>query len=144
MFDFVEETFHQMTLLVEMPIIVSLFLSIPTGRDDGLGLLLGDFGQEISRIVRAVGNYALNVITSDQLFCLSDVMPLPAGQQKPQGIAQRIYVGMDFGTEPAPAAAKGLFSLPAFFWGAPAAHGCARTTVLSSKVFSMSGSSIKC
>ena len=38
---------------------------------------------------------------------------------------------MDLCAEPSTATTKGLGCLAPFFWGAPAAEGCARTTVLS-------------
>jgi hypothetical protein len=50
---------------------------------------------------------------------------------------------VDFCAEPAAASPQGLGCLPAVFFGAPAAHGWARTTVLSRIRCSMSGSSTK-
>ena len=70
-------------------------------------------------------------------------MLLPAGQKKPQRVAQGIYTGVDLGADPAPAASKCLAFLSATFFAAPAAQGWARTTVLSSKIFSISGSVAK-
>jgi hypothetical protein len=51
---------------------------------------------------------------------------------------------VDLGAEPAPAASQRLAFLPTAFFEAPAAQGCARTMVLSSKICSISGSLAKC
>ena len=59
------------------------------------------------------------------------------------GVGEVLY-HVDLGAEPAPAAAQGLASLSPVFGGAPAAHGCARTTVLSMIRYSRSGSPEKC
>jgi hypothetical protein len=74
---------------------------------------------------------------------LGDVMPLTGGQDETQRVAQCIGAYMDFGTEPTPAPSKSLLCLSSVFWGAPAAQGWARTTVLSRIRCSMSGSSTK-
>jgi hypothetical protein len=54
-------------------------------------------------------------------------MLLPAGQKKPQRVAQGINTGVDLGAEPAPATSERLAFLSATFFAAPAAQGWART-----------------
>ncbi len=144
MLDFVEKTFDQMPFFVDVFVILSLLLAIPAGRNHRLGFIFSDFLQEIRRIIRTVSNHTFKIIAVYQIFSLSNVMPLAARQEKPQWVAQGIYIGMDFGAESSPAASERLLGLTAFFWGAPAAQGWARTTVLSSSKFSISGSSTKC
>ena len=144
MLDFVEETFDQMPLLVQMTVVFPLFFAVLAGRDHRFGFLLFNFLQEIFRIIRAICDHPLKIEIDDQVCGLGDIMSLPAGQEKPQRIAQGIYAGVDLGAEPAPAASERLAFLPATFFAAPAAHGCARTMLLSSKIFSISGSLAKC
>jgi hypothetical protein len=144
MLDFVEKTFDQMTLLVQMLVIITLLFAIFSGRDDRLGLFLSNFLQKRVRIIGAVGNRPLEPEVCYQIFSLCDVMPLPARQKKAQWIAQGVYTGVDFGAESASATPESLCGLAAAFFWAPAAQGCARTTVLSSRIFSISGSLTKC
>ena len=144
MLDFVEETLDQMPFFVEMPIIFALLFAVPARRDHRHGAFFRDLLQEILRIVRAIRNDALEIKIPDQIISLSNIMSLATSQEKAQRIAQSIYAGVDLGTEPASAASKRLGFLPTTFFRAPAAQGCARTTVLSNSRFSISGSSAKC
>ena len=144
MFDLVDETLNQMAFFVEMPIVFPALLAIPARRDDGLCFFVNDHLDEIVSIVRAISNYAIKVVIGDQCICLRDVVSLTAGQKKPHWIAQSIDTHVDLGAESPSAAPKGLFCLPTAFFDAPAAQGCALTTVLSRIRFSMSGSCAKC
>jgi len=144
MLDFVEETLDQMSLFVQMPVIFTLFFAIFSGWNHRFRLFFSNLLQKGLRVIRAVGNRTLEFVACNQIFSLGNVMPLTASQQKAQGIAQSIYNGMDFGAEPASAAPEGLGGLASVFFEAPAAQGCARTTVLSSRIFSISGSPAKC
>ena len=144
MLDFVEETFDQVPLLVQVAVIFPLFFSVLAGWDHRFGFFLRNLLQEIIRIIRAIRNHPLKIKICNQVISLGDIMLLPAGQKKPQRVPQGIYTGVYLGAEPAPAASERLAFLSATFFAAPAAQGWARTTVLSSKIFSMSGSVAKC
>jgi hypothetical protein len=144
MLDFVEETFDQVTLLVQMVVVFPQFFTVLAGWDHCFCLFLCNQSQEFFRVIRTIGNHPLKIIFNNQVIRLSNIMPLSCGQQKAQRVAQRIYAGMDLGAEPAPAASERLAFLSTTFFDAPAAQGCARTMVLSSKRFSMSGSLAKC
>ena len=144
MLDFVEETLDQMTLLVQMFIVLSLFLAIFSCQYHRFSAFFGNLLQKSVRIIGTVGKRTLELVVRNQIFRLCDVMPLTAGQKKAQRIAQGIYAGVDFGAEPSSTTSERLGGLPSFFWEAPDAQGCARTTVLSSMMFSISGSSTKC
>lgn len=144
MFDFIEETFDQVPLLVPMAVVFPRLFAVLTGRDYRFGFFHCNQAQEFHRVIRAIRNYPLKIKICNQVIGLGDVMTLPSGQEKPQWIAQGIYTGVDLGAEPAPTAPEGLVFLPASFFDAPAAQGCARTMVLSSKIFSISGSLAKC
>lgn len=144
MLDFVEKTLDQMSLFVEMLIIFSLFLAIFSSWNDRFGLFFGDFLQKCIRVIGTVCDCTLKFIVRNQIFCLCNVMPLAASQKKAQWIAQGIYTRVDFGAEPTSATTERLGGLATVFLEAPAAHGCARTTVLSNRIFSISGSSTKC
>lgn len=144
MLDFVEETLDQVPLLVQVAIIFSLFFAVLAGWDHRFGFFLRNLLQEIFRIIRAIRNHPLKIKICNQVIGLGDIMALACGQKKPQRIAQGIYAGVDLGAEPTPAASERLAFLPATFFAAPAAQGWARTTLLSSKIFSISGSLAKC
>ena len=144
MLDFVEETIDQVSLLVQVAIIFPLFSAFLAGRDHRFGFFLRNLLQEFFRIIRAIRNYSHEIKICNRVFCLGDIKSLSASQQKPQRIAQGIYASVDLGAEPAPAASERLAFLSTTFFADPALQGCARTTVLSRKRFSISGSLAKC
>ena len=143
MLDFIEETFDQVSLLVQMGVILPRFFAVLARRDHRFCCFLRNLDQKCLRVIRAIRNHPLEFKIGKQVFGLGDIVALPACQAKPQRVAQRIYAGVDFGAESTPAAPEGLACLPTAFFDAPAAQGCARTMVLSSKIFSMSGSLAK-
>ena len=144
MLDFIEETLDQMPFFVEMMVVFALIYAVSPRWDHRHGIFFGNLLQELFRIVRAIRNDALKIEIFDQVIRLSNIMALSASQAKAQGIAQSIYAGVDLGAEPASAASKRLGFLSATFFRAPAAQGWARTTVLSNRIFSISGSQAKC
>ena len=144
MLDFIEETFDQMPLLVQMRIVFPRFFAVLAGRYHRFCFFLRNLVQEFFRVIRTIRNHPLKIKIRNQAFCLGDIMALPAGQEKSQRITQGIYAGVDLGAEPTSAAPECLAFLSTVFFAAPAAQGCARTMVLSSKTFSISGSSAKC
>jgi len=133
-----------MPFLVPMSVVFSLLFAISARWNDHFHLRGHQGPDKIGVIIGPVGNQALELQLSHQRFCLGNVMALTTRQAKAQWVAQRIHAHMDFGAEPAPAPAEGLFGLAAPFLAAPAAQGCARITLLSRIRFSMSGSSTKC
>lgn len=144
MLDFVEETFDQVPLLIQMKVVFTRFCAVFTRRDNRFSFFLGNQVQEFLRVIRTIRDHPLEIKIGNQTFGLGDIVTLPTGQQKPKWIAQSIYAGVDLGAEPTPAAPECLAFLPTAFFAAPAAHGCARTMVLSSKICSISGSLAKC
>ena len=144
MLDFVEETFDQVPLLVKVVIIISGFFTVLARRDHRFCFFFCNPVQEFFRVIRTICNHPLKIQVRNQVIRLGDIMALASRQEKPQRVAQGIYTGVDLGAEPSPAAPECLAGLPASFFGAPAAQGCARTMVLSSKIFSISGSLAKC
>ena len=84
--DLIEKTLHQMSFLVKMFVILSLFLTVLTGRYHRLRFFFIDFLQEMVCIVRAIGNHPLKFIPRDQIFGLSNVMLLSTSQQKAQRV----------------------------------------------------------
>ena len=140
----VDEAFHQMTLPVPMPVIVGGFLAVRAGRNDRHHTQFQDVSAKLLGIVPLVGQYVLASITGDQTLPLGDVVLLPSGQDESQGVAQAVHAHVNLGAEPAAAPAQGLGRLATLFGGAPAAQGCARTTVLSMIKYSRSGSSQQC
>ena len=141
---FVDEAFDQMTLPVQMPVIVGGFLAVRAGRNDRSHAPLQNVLAKPLGIVPFVGQYVLASITGDQTLRLGDVVLLPAGQYESQGVAQAVHAHVNLGAEPTAAPSQGLGSLATLLGGAPAAQGRARTTVLSMMRYSISGSSAKC
>ena len=142
--DLVDEAFHQMTLPVQMPVIVGGCLAVRAGRNDRHHTQFQDVLAKLLGIVPLVGQYVLASITGDQFLRLGDVVLLPPGQDESQGVAQAVHAHVNLGAEPAAAPAQGLGRLATLFGGAPAAQGCARTTVLSMIRYSRSASSQQC
>ena len=136
MLDLVDQAFHQMTLFVEMSIIVVLLLASSTRRNDWLGTAVQDNLTKWIGIIGHVGNHILTFVTGEQSLCLSDIMTLPAGQCKPQRIAQCIDVDMDLGAESASAAAQRLSRLPAaLVQGASGTGMCTNNGTIQDQTF---------
>ena len=148
--DLVDEAFHQMTLPVQMPVIVGGFLvggflAVRAGRNDRHHTQFRNVSAKLLGIVLPfVGQYVLASITGDQTLRLGDVVLLASGQEESQGVAQAVHAHVNLGAEPAAAPAQGLGRRATLFGGAPAAQGCARTTVLSMIRYSRSGSPEQC
>ncbi len=132
-----------MPLSIAPDIVRTWLFAVGFWRNDGLRARVENKGNKVIRIIAAVRQNVLTAITAHQRNGLGDVVALPGCQAQTQRIAQGVYTGMDFGAEAAPRAAKFLCGLPASFFEAPAAHGWARITVLSTSTFSRSGSSAK-
>lgn len=133
-----------MPFFVKVFVIIAWFCATFSGRYYRFGFFLGNDLQKIIRIIGAIRNQALEFIARNQIFRLRNVMPLPSRQQETQRVAQGIYIDVDFGAEPTSTAPQSVGRLATVFFEAPAAHGWARTTLLSRSTFSMSGSSAKC
>ena len=115
--DLVDEAFHQMTLPVQMPVIVGGFLAVRAGRNHRHHTQFQDVLAKLLGIVPLVGQYVLASITGDQLLRLGDVVLLPAGQDESQGVAQAVHAHVNLGAEPAAAPAQGLGRLAIPFGG---------------------------
>ena len=62
----VDEAFHQMTLSVQMPVIVGGFLAVRAGRNDRHHTQFQNVSAKLLGIVPLVGQYVLASITGDQ------------------------------------------------------------------------------
>ena len=100
-------------------------------------------GDQIIAIICTISQNILTQLVAQERLALGAIMAFTARQREAQRITQRVRFYVDFGAESAATASQGLGFLSAVFFGAPAAHGWARTTVLSSITFSMSGSLTK-
>lgn len=132
-----------MTLLVQLLVVCTRLSSVFPRRDDRDGFALGDECNELGAVLSFVSNDVLAVEVSQQGLGLGNVMAMATCQQNMKRIAQAIYQDVDFGAEPTSAAAQRLRFRPTVFWAAPAAHGWARTMVLSGITLSISASSLK-
>lgn len=115
MLDLIDDPLRQMTFLVSVFVVFSTFFTILSGWDDHFGLHFHNHQEEFFGVIRAIGNQALKFQVNHQSFGLRNVKPLASRQAKTYGVAQHIDTHVDFGAEPAPAAAEGLFRLAAFF-----------------------------
>lgn len=144
MLDFIEETLNQMPFFVEMAIIFALLFAVFARGYHCFSFFVNNLLQKIIRIIRAICNHPFKIEVGDQVNSLSNVMGLPSCQEKAQWITQGVYAGVNLGAEATSAASQRLGFLTITFWGAPAAQEWTCTTVLSNKIFSMSGLPAKC
>lgn len=143
MLDLVNEALDQVPLLVEVGVIGTLLAAVFSGWNHWNRFLLKNEVYEAVEIVAAVGNDMVTKTVGQQCFCLREVVSVSAGEENVQWISQCVNDYVNLGAESAPTATERLRLLATLFWGAPAAHGCARTIVLSGMTLSMSASSLK-
>lgn len=142
--DLVDETFHQMPLFVNVLVIRAGFLPLGSRWNNHFGFgVVTDHVDELIRIIALVANQSLEMQVDHQRLRLRDVVALPSGQQQAQRIAQSIDTDVNFGADATTTRAYRVLRLAAVFFTAPAAHGWARTMVLSRIRCSISGSSAK-
>jgi hypothetical protein len=101
-----------MAFFVEMMIIVAGLLGVFAGRNDCFGGFVRQDLPKIIRVIGGIGNQAFKFIIGNLSLCLGNVMALPSGQPKAQGVAQGIHIDMNFGAEPTAAPPQGLGGLP--------------------------------
>lgn len=143
MLDFVDKTFDQSPFPIAIRIIVARCFAIFARRDHWNRVMVENKGNQIITIISAIRQDIITQLVAQQRLTLGAIMSFAARQSEAQRIAQGIRFYVDFGAESTTVASQGLGVLSAVFFGAPAAHGWARTTVLSSITFSISGSSTK-
>lgn len=136
--ELVEESLDEVSRLIAVPVDLAGRVPVVAGWDDGLSApRLDDFDQSIT-VVALVGDDWLSGYGVDQGHPLRDVSHLSAGQDRADGVTQRIRAGLDLGGQPAPRAADRLIAT--VFLGAPAACWWARTMVASMNNSSRSAS----
>jgi hypothetical protein len=113
--DFVDETFHKVTLPIKVLVVLGGFSAPRSGWYYRYPSSVPDLSPEVIRIVGRVPNGMFKGIASDEGRSLGDVMALPAGQDKPQSVPQGIKAHMDLGAEPPSAATQSLGLLAPFF-----------------------------
>ena len=143
MLELVDATFDQVALLVLLLVIRARLGSVLARRDDCYRPADFDEGNEGIAVIPSVGNDIVAGQVGQQRLGLGDVMALTRREPDDQRVAQGIYQDVNLGAETAPAPSERLGLLSAVFLVAPAAQGCARTTVLSGITLSMSASSLK-
>jgi hypothetical protein len=111
-----------------MSIIVSLFNTVATGRNHHHRACGVHQCHQPNSVVAVVTHHRVRINPGDQSRCLRNVRNLDAVQYPAQRVAQRIHRRMNLRAHPA---ARAPERLSAFFFWAPAACWCARTTVLS-------------
>ena len=87
MLNAIEEAFHQVALLVQMPVTGTFFLATASGWNDGVAMLLMNLGDERFGIVALVAEDVGIAQRLDQRNGLGDVVSLAPGQGKAKGIA---------------------------------------------------------
>ena len=129
MFDLAEKTLDQVTLLVQMRVVRALHGAVGLGRNDCIHLVFPQGIQQRVGVIAFVRQQGCGLDSLKQIRSLANIRFLSAREDESQWTAQRIRQGVDFRREPPSGAPERVFFRTVFF--APAAHACARTTVLS-------------
>ena len=140
MLDLADEALDPVAGAVHTGIVRPWLLAVDTGRDHGLHTPCCHIREEALCIIAAVGDDVRTPIAGEQGFGLGDVMRRSRCPRAPQGVAPSVHAHVHLRAAPAATPAQGLGGWPPFWAGAPPAHGCARTTVLSMTRQSRSGS----
>nr|VFJ73036.1 MAG: hypothetical protein BECKFW1821C_GA0114237_104224 [Candidatus Kentron sp. FW] len=103
MFDFIEEAFDQISLLVGEPIDLARRVAVAAWRDDSSHTQnLNDLDESIAVISFIANDGLCSLRHKFKKGGLLDVAGLPTGQHKVQGIPQCVTDSMDFRTESTP------------------------------------------
>src|ERR671919_929892 len=101
----------------------SPLLTMPAGWDYRHGTGLPDYLKKGVGVKAPVGDDVITRVPGNQSLSLGNVVALASSKPKAQGVAQSIYTDVDFGAEPAPAAAQRLGFLAPLFWGCSGGTG---------------------
>jgi len=119
LFEFTEEVFDQMALLVEVAVEVGRCKTVWSRRDDrGFAGARQGFADTGIGVKGFVGDQLVGRHLRQQRVGAKEIVGLSRGQQESERIAERIDQSMDFGAQPA--AAKSDRLILVFFLGAPA------------------------
>jgi len=110
LFEPIEESLHQVTRFVPLPIELARGASVAPRRDDGLSPRLGDHCDEHVAVVSLVGDNCISLDGIDQCGPLCNVGYLATGEDQAQWIAQGIHACMDLGSQPTTRAADRLIA----------------------------------
>ena len=138
-----EEVLDQMPGIIKRFIISARVLTVAARRDDEA--LTGLFERQdhaFVGVIGFIGNHDIGLHFGKQDIGAIQIAGLSRRQQEAGRIAQSIDRGMDFGAQPATAAAYSLVLTP--FLRAPALCWWARTMVLSIIAYSLSASPARC
>ena len=140
MLNFADKALDQVPLTVQPFVVLTQDFGALMRWNHRFNATIQQICNEMGCRVAPVSNQSLKFEPLQQVLGLGNVVTLPRGQAETQRVPQAIHRHMDFGGETTSAASEGLLAV---FFSAPAAHGCARTIVLSIIPFSISGSSLK-
>ncbi len=113
--DQVDEPLDLLPFLVQMLVIITRHLPVLLRGDDRLGPLPFRRLHHGIAVVRLIEDVGIRLMTCNQRLGLGDVGLLTRRQDELDGVAQGVDDDVDFGTETAPRATKGLIALPPFF-----------------------------
>jgi len=99
MLDLIHKAFDQVTLLIEMGIIVVWLLAILSGRNHRRSALCFNLLAKVGGIVTLVSNEKVTSAIAQQCRGLGDIMLLPRCEQESQWITQCIDLDMNLGAE---------------------------------------------
>jgi hypothetical protein len=110
MFNFVKEALDQMAFFVHQPIAATRILSIASRRNDWSNAFVDDGLNKVVAIITFISQQSLHTFwrQGQQALGLVNIAGLTGGQDKVQGISQRIGDGMDFGGKTASGSTQGL------------------------------------
>lgn len=121
MFEFVEEAFDDVALLVEFGVVGALGLAVALGRDDDPRSGFGDPIDEMVGVIALVGQRGLGLKALDEIVGEGDIVALARRADQADRIAERVAGGVDLGAQAAQRPAQALGIRPPFSLRAPAA-----------------------
>lgn len=147
MFDLVEKAFDEVAVFVDRCLEAAPLGGYGPAWDNRLCAAGCDGIHGALAIVTLVRQNVACLQPVEQPLDLGDIVPFAAGQDEADRVAQGIGGGMDLRTQPTLGASQRVSFKPIFgsiaFFGAPALCWCARTMVLSTRMYSKSASSLK-
>ena len=117
------QTFHQVSLPVQIPVISMRLFAIGARRNDRQRPAISDSLSKLIRVVSSVGNHILAVHPVYELVGLCDVMVLSCCKGESQWVAQSIHTYVNLRAEATPASAERLRLLPPFSHSLPQHRG---------------------
>jgi hypothetical protein len=113
--DPIDESLNQVSIFVDVPIIVSLFFAIRSRRDLSLRTGCLNRPDKFIAVIALIRDHMLGLDSIDQSGPLRDIGDLPTGDDQPHRVAQSIDSDVDLGPETTTRSAQRLIVVYPFF-----------------------------